>query len=208
MIGGRNDGRLNAAVAELAVLGDVAGYLVDVSEEASLRAFVASAGEVDHVASTVGGAMGGGFATVSIDEVRRALEQKFFDNLRLAQAIQGKIREGGSLTFTGGTGGRPHTASGAYLGNIGIVALAQSLASELAPRVRVNVVAPTWMDTPLWRDVPEADRDKTKAYFNQLIPLGRTAHIEEVASTFLFLMQNGFITGQEIAVDGGVMLRV
>nr|WP_321410498.1 SDR family oxidoreductase [uncultured Carboxylicivirga sp.] len=38
------------------------------------------------------------------------------------------------------------------------------------------------------------------------IPLGRTATIEEVASAYIFLMMNTFITGQKIAVDGGIML--
>jgi len=71
---------------------------------------------------------------------------------------------------------------------LGIGALVQGLAAELAPRVRVNAVAPTFMGTrtQFWKHVPG---------------------IEEIASAYVHLMNNGFITGQVIAVDGGVMLR-
>jgi len=208
-IGGRNPERLKQAVEALRTIRPEAqGHLVDATSDESLRAFFAWTGSFDHLVSTVGGAMGGGFAQTGIEQIRETVEHKLFDNLRLAQIAAGHFNEGGSMTFTGGTGGRPHTASGAILGNDGIVTMAQGLASELAPRVRVNVVAPTWTETPFWRDMPAEQRAATKKFFSELIPLGRTATIDELASTYLFLMTNGFITGQQIAVDGGVMLRM
>ncbi|MDE1175669.1 MAG: SDR family oxidoreductase [Edaphobacter sp.] len=39
-----------------------------------------------------------------------------------------------------------------------------------------------------------------------MIPLGRTATVDEVADAYLFLIRNSFVTGQQIAVDGGVTL--
>jgi NAD(P)-dependent dehydrogenase (short-subunit alcohol dehydrogenase family) len=62
------------------------------------------------------------------------------------------------------------------------------------------------METPFWRDMPSEQRESIKAHFNQLIPLGRTAAIDEVADAYLFLIRNSFITGQQITVDGGVTL--
>ena len=47
---------------------------------------------------------------------------------------------------------------------------------------------------------------QTHQHFMNAIPLRRTAEIDEVASAYIFLMTNGFITGQHIAVDGGIML--
>lgn len=208
-IGGRNPERLNQAVEALRVIRPaVEGHLVDATSEESLRAFFQWTGTFDHLVSMVGGAMGGGFAHTSIQLIRDTVEHKLFDNLRLAQVAAEHFNEGGSLTFTGGTGGRPHTASGAILGNDGVFTMAQGLASELAPRVRVNVVAPTWTETPFWRDMPAEQRAATKKFFSELIPLGRTATIDELASTYIFLMTNSFITGEQIAVDGGVMLRM
>jgi len=46
-----------------------------------------------------------------------------------------------------------------------------------------------------------------EADFGRTVPLGRVATVPEVASTYLHLIENTFITGQVIAVDGGVMLR-
>jgi len=43
--------------------------------------------------------------------------------------------------------------------------------------------------------------------FAETVPLKRVGTVEEVASVYLHLMTNGFITGQVVAVDGGVMLR-
>ncbi len=48
--------------------------------------------------------------------------------------------------------------------------------------------------------------DNTRQHFASVIPLGRTAEIDELASAYLFLMKNDFVTGQQLAVDGGIML--
>ena len=47
---------------------------------------------------------------------------------------------------------------------------------------------------------------ETELRFARTIPLGRIATIDEVAAAYLFLIENGFVTGQSIAVDGGIEL--
>jgi NAD(P)-dependent dehydrogenase (short-subunit alcohol dehydrogenase family) len=54
--------------------------------------------------------------------------------------------------------------------------------------------------------VPAAEREATKARFGEVIPRGRTATVDELAAAYLFLMTDGFVTGQQLAVDGGIML--
>lgn len=67
VIGGRNAERLEQAAAELKKIGpDVQCHVVDATDEQSLRAFFGSIGNFDHLVSTVGGAMGGGFATTDM----------------------------------------------------------------------------------------------------------------------------------------------
>jgi NAD(P)-dependent dehydrogenase (short-subunit alcohol dehydrogenase family) len=117
------------------------------------------------------------------------------------------MREGGSITFTAGTGGRPHEVSASYVANLGLGALVEGLAVEVAPSVRVNAVAPTFMDTPFWRAMSRAEFEDAASAFVQHVPLGRLATVDEVASAYIFLMTNAFVTGQVLAVDGGVMLR-
>ncbi|CAM2160483.1 SDR family oxidoreductase [Paraburkholderia tropica] len=207
VITGRDAQRRDAALAALATpQNTVSALALDIADEAALADFFARIEPFDHLVSMAGGAMGGGFLEAPLETIRQAVEEKFYANLRLARHAAPRLREGGSLVFTAGSGGRAHNASGAIVGNDAIRTLVEGLAVELAPRARVNAVAPTWTRTPLWRNLPASDVDAIEQRFASLIPLGRTAKVEEVAAAYLFLIGNGFVTGQTIAVDGGVTL--
>jgi NAD(P)-dependent dehydrogenase (short-subunit alcohol dehydrogenase family) len=157
----------------------------------------------------VGDSMAGGFLTTSPDIMRHVLHSKFWINWLIGKQAASKLRDRGSITFTSGTGGRAQEISATYVANLGIGALVQGLASELAPGIRVNAVAPTFMgtETQFWKEVPAGELEKAQAAFRESVPLKRLGTVEEVASVYVHLMGNGFITGQVLAVDGGVMLR-
>ncbi len=84
---------------------------------------------------------------------------------------------------------------------VGLISLTKNLAKELAPTIRVNGVAPSWVDTDMNRDLPkeflEEEIDK--------ILLGRMAKPEEIAKTILFLASEdaSYLTGSIVFVDGG-----
>ncbi|WP_066092190.1 SDR family oxidoreductase [Xanthomonas massiliensis] len=204
---GRDGGRLEAARAGLATRGAaVETRQADAHDHAALEALFAGLPAFDHLVSMIGDVNGGGFLANDLATIRHVIESKFFTNVRIGQLAAARLREGGSLVFTSGTGGRAQDACGSYVGNLGIDALVEGLAVELAPRARVNAVSPTWTPTPFWRDVPHAQVEATRLHFEQTIPLRRTATIDELATAYLFLMKNGFVTGQHLAVDGGIML--
>jgi Dehydrogenases with different specificities (related to short-chain alcohol dehydrogenases) len=204
---GRNPERLSEAKAQLCQSGvTVATYAVDAHDHTALEALFATLPMFDHLVSMVGDVMGGGFLDAPMETIRHVMESKFFTNVKIGQLAAGKLNAGGSLVFTSGTGGRAQNACASYVGNLGINALVEGLAVELAPKARVNAVSPTWTVTPFWRDMPSEQREATKKQFASAIPLGRTATIDELAQAYLFLMQNSFITGQHLAVDGGIML--
>jgi NAD(P)-dependent dehydrogenase (short-subunit alcohol dehydrogenase family) len=86
---------------------------------------------------------------------------------------------------------------------------AKTLSAELLPRgVRVNVVSPGPIDTPLYDkfDLDTHGKNATLARLKRMIPLGRLGKPEEVAATVLHLAaaESAFIVGTEIAVDGGM----
>lgn len=207
MITSREQDKLTEAQRDFASAGfHVAGCVVDAADISSITAFFDGIDPFDHLVSMAGGFMGGGFLSADYETIRRAIDEKLFANLHLARHAAPKIAQGGSLVFTAGAGGRPDNASGAIVGNDAIRLMVEGLAVELAPRARVNAVAPTWTETPLWKNMPASDVQATKERFSNTIPLKRTAEIEEVAQVYIFLMQCGFITGQTITVDGGLTL--
>jgi len=206
VIVGRNAERLAGARERLGALGaQVATEQVDAHDHAALESLFERLPAFDHLVSMVGDVMGGGFLANDMSTIRRSMESKFFTNVRIGQLAARRVRDGGSLVFTSGVG-RVHQACAAVIGNLAINAMVQGLAVELAPRVRVNAVSPTWTDTPFWRDMPAAQREALHAQVAQGLPLRRTARIDELAQAYVFLMANGFVTGQHLDVDGGAML--
>jgi NAD(P)-dependent dehydrogenase (short-subunit alcohol dehydrogenase family) len=207
IITGRDQVKLTAASGRLR--GPVTTAVVDAHDETALDAFFESLEPVDHLVSMVGDSMEGGFLTTAPETMRHVLHSKFWTNWMIGRHAAAKLRPGGSLSFTSGTGGRAQDISASYVANLGIGALVEGLASELAPHLRVNAVAPTFMGTgtAFWGHLPAGELEQAQIAFTERVPLKRLATVEEVASVYLHLMTNGFMTGQVLAVDGGVMLR-
>ncbi len=80
----------------------------------------------------------------------------------------------------------------------GLVTLTQSLAKDLAPKIRVNAISPGAI---AW---PEGISDENKEKILMQVPLGRTGELDDIARTAIFLIKDAdYITGQIISVDGG-----
>lgn len=99
--------------------------------------------------------------------------------------------------------GMPYHASVASA-KAAVEGLARSLAAELAPRVRVNVVAPSLTDTPLAGSLLNQDAKRERAAERH--PLGRVGAPEDIAAAIRFLLgpESTWITGQVLHVDGGL----
>jgi NAD(P)-dependent dehydrogenase (short-subunit alcohol dehydrogenase family) len=205
---GRDPAKLAAAAKCLG--GGVKTATLDAHDEKAVEEFFAALEPVDHVVSMVGDSGAGGFLATSPETMRHVLHSKFWSNWMIGRAAVPKLRKDGSITFTAGTGGRAQDISASYVANLGVGALVQGLAVEAAPNVRVNAVAPTFMGTgtAFWdKDVPAGEVKKMETSFSNDIPLKRLGIAAEVASAYIYLMTNRFVTGQVLAVDGGVMLQ-
>lgn len=85
------------------------------------------------------------------------------------------------------------------------IGFTKALARELAPRkITVNAIAAGYIETDIWANVPAEAREMVM----NLIPIGRKGEAEEIAYAVAFLAsdQAGYITGQVLAVDGGMAM--
>lgn len=87
----------------------------------------------------------------------------------------------------------------------GLITMTKSFAKELAPRIRVNAVAPSNVMIEMTREAGE----ELIEIFRQQTPLGRIAKPEELAKAILFLASDGasYVTGEVLVVDGGYSLK-
>lgn len=87
-----------------------------------------------------------------------------------------------------------------------IEGLTKAMAVELAPQnIRVNSVAPTFVETPLTR--PMLDDPKFMDFVNDMIPMGKIASVDDVADAVLYLCTAKMVTGHSLLVDGGWTAR-
>src|SRR5712672_1125882 len=83
--------------------------------------------------------------------------------------------------------------------------LTRALALELAP-IRVNAVSPGVVRTNLWQNMAAAEREHLYESVGKSLPVDRVGELHDIAHAYLFLMQEGFGTGQILVVDGGTVL--
>ncbi|WP_334047013.1 SDR family oxidoreductase [Burkholderia cepacia] len=193
--------------ARLAASKDRIGYgvstgVMDITEDASVRAFLDSAGEFDHVVVSAAQTATGPVRGLELDDAYAAMDSKFWGAYRIARAV--RIRQGGSLTFVSGfLSVRPSKNSvlqGAI--NAALESLARGLALELAP-VRVNTVSPGLIATPLWSKIDAEARDRMYEGAAARLPAGRVGQPEDVANAVLYLASTPYATGSTVLVDGG-----
>ncbi len=140
---------------------------------------------------------------------RETLETMFrtnaFSSYYLARECA-RILERGSLIFIGSTAGqRGEPGHSHYAGSKGAVqSLVMSLAQELAPAIRVNLVSPGWVRTPM---SGEALAARERAIVS-VVPLRRVAEAEDVAAAVLFLASDAsrHFTGADLCCSGGALL--
>jgi NAD(P)-dependent dehydrogenase (short-subunit alcohol dehydrogenase family) len=118
------------------------------------------------------------------------------------------VTDGGSITLVSGAPARNCLPGQVSLSSVGgaVEAMVRAVAREVAPRIRVNVLSPGTIDTPM---VPVVGEARKELYQNMtkdnLIPRAGTA--EECAKGIMFLVENDFVTGTTVDVDGGWLLR-
>ncbi|WP_163649648.1 SDR family oxidoreductase [Modicisalibacter sp. 'Wilcox'] len=92
----------------------------------------------------------------------------------------------------------------------GLLAMTHALAVSLGPEVRVNAICPGWIETGPWQKAARRETPEHRAIDRDQHPAGRVGEPADIAATVAFLAsaEAGFITGQQLVVDGGMTRRM
>lgn len=182
---------------------------LDIADPATVEAWFERLGPIDHVIVTAGSeAPGGQVADVSFEAAKAAFDVKFWGSLAVARAAATHIRPGGTITLTSGFLAK-RTVPGTYVKtamNAALEAVAKILARELAP-IRVNVVSPGLTDTEAYAGMSDEARRSMLDRAAASLPAGRYGRPEDLAVAYLFAIDNPFVTGSVIDVDGGALIN-
>ena len=203
VIGSSTGANVNAAVERL---HGATGRIVDLRDEASVAGFFGGLGAFDHLAITAGDwgvPMFVSTRDLDLTQARDLFTVRFWGVLAAVKHGCRTIAQDGSITLTGGMlSQRPRKGAPMATAVGGAVEyLARGLAMDLAP-VRVNAVCPGLVLTDHVKQTPEARLQSIVAP----LPVPRGATPAEAAQAYVYLMLNGYATGQILPVDGGGLL--
>ena len=206
VIASSNAERVQKAVE--CISGEAEGQAVNVSDEGAVAAFFAKLGSFDHLVFTAGDTLQlNELVSTDLSKARHAFELRYWAALAAVKHASPHIRKDGSIVLTTGVAGRrPHKGWTVVASICGTIeALTRALAVELAP-IRVNAVCPGVVRTNLWQSMNADAREQLYESVGNSLPVGRVGEPYDIAHAYLFLMQEGFSTGQTVVVDGGTVL--
>jgi NAD(P)-dependent dehydrogenase (short-subunit alcohol dehydrogenase family) len=198
--------RVTTAVAQLGA--SATGHVVDVLDQQGMQGFFAEVGPFDHLVYTAGDRPRlAPVRAVGLADARSTLDVRLWGCYNAVHEALPGLREGGSIVLSsGGAAVRPTPGWALAAAATGAVeAFARALAVEIAP-IRVNVVRPGVVRTPLWDIVPEQQREQMLADHAAKLLVRHIPQAEAAAKAYLFAMDAQYSTGSVIEIDGGASL--
>ncbi len=185
--------------------GHVEAQPIDLMQENSIRDFFQTVGSIDHLVVSGSSTKSGSFRDLATEDAKTSMASKFWGPYLAAKYAQ--INSNGSIVLFSGILSRKPSSGMAVVSaiNAAVEGLGRALAVELAP-IRVNVISPGLVATSAYDKMPEDQREAMFQNAASHLPVGRIGNPEEIAATVLHLMENGYITGAVIDVDGGGLL--
>ena len=206
---------LDATVAELAAIGDVAGTAVDVTDAQSCRAAVAATvaafGSLDILINNAGVVDSGAIDDFSEDRWDQIFDVNTKGIFLMCRAALDALRASGDAAIVNtasiaGKRGAPRMS--AYCGSkFAAIGITQSLAQELAgDGIRVNALCPGIVGTAMWLDHLMANQgeDAFEARMEKMIPLGRPQTADDMGAAAVYLATAPNVTGVALTVAGGL----
>ena len=199
----RDLGRAQVTAGEIG--GNCIGLAVDLSNPHEIGNALAGVEDVQHLALVALHRDENKVREYNIDEAIKLVTLKLVGYTECVHVLAPKMREDASIVIFGGLArNQPYPGSTTITTvNGGVSTLINSLALELSP-IRVNAIHPGQVgDTPAWVSKPKEVLDNLKSR----TALGRLVTIEDVIHATVFLFENRGVTGVNLRVDGGRMMK-
>ncbi|MFK0161759.1 SDR family oxidoreductase [Rhizobium sp. NPDC090279] len=195
----RNPQRLREAAE---AIGGAVQIVADVA--APQPTIFAAIERIDHLVITAGTLQLQLLKDQSEADLLRVVSERLIGPLLVVKAALPLLHNASSITMTSGqSASRPHAIGAVVAASVAAVEnAARALALELSP-MRVNVVSPGWVDTPLLDGLMGDAKRQTLEQTASTLPSRNIARPEDIAQAMLFLMANRFVTGEVLHIDGG-----
>ncbi|MCD1257707.1 SDR family oxidoreductase [Paenibacillus athensensis] len=202
VIASRSEEKLQQAKEKLQ--GPITAVQLDMTDEAQVQAFFEKIGRFDHLVVSAAETSGGSFLHTDSAQARTLFENKFWGQYYAAKYGAPCISPLGSITLFSGVVAYKAMAGSSVLGavNAAVSNLGQTLALELAP-IRVNIISPGIIDTPSRSKMAADAREQFYATVAGKLPVKRVGQAEDVAQSVLYVIENSFVTGTVLHVEGG-----
>ena len=190
----------------------VVGVSGDVSDADDAKRMIQEAtdalGSVDVLINNAGITADKLVLKMTADDFERVLKINLTGAFNMTQAVlkpMTKARQGAIINMTSVVGLIGNAGQANYAASkAGLIGLTKSVAREVASRnIRVNAIAPGFIES----DMTAVLSDKVKDAMKAQIPMKRIGSVEEIATAALFVATQEYITGQTIAIDGGMVMQ-
>ena len=186
---------------------------VDMADDEAVRGAVEQTvqefGRLDVVVSVTGGAMPQAFTQSTDDALRTSFERNVIHGLRLVRHAVPHLLQSDAASVVMVSSAAGHVVGRGYVaygsGKAALDHAVRNLAAELNPKIRVNAIAPGAVLTESLEAV--AANPEIKELLERNTPLHRIGEADEIAAATLFLASpaSSYVTGQVLAVDGGLV---
>ena len=195
--------------------GRLAGYACDLSSstvEANLEHLLKQCGspKFDHIVHTAGDSLATSkLEDTTLESLQKAAMVRFNSPLLLAKHAPNYLNPGpaSSITLTTGVISRKPSKDWTMVAGYatGLHGMVRNLALDLAP-IRVNLISPGAVLTPLWDGWEEEEKKKVMARFGAASTTGKVGRAEDVAESYLYVMRDWNVAGSVIDTNGGCLL--
>jgi len=203
---------VDEAVAECRRLGaQAAGFVVNVTDRAQVDAMVAAVkaqcGRIDVLVNNAGITQDARLQKMTLAQFDAVIDVNLRGVFHCAQAVvdtmveqrSGVILNASSVVGIYGNFGQTNYAASKF----GVIGFTKTWSRELGPKgVRVNAVAPGFIETPILASMP----DKVLDHMREQVPLKRLGHADEIANAYAFLASDeaSYVNGAVLEVSGGM----